>query len=595
MNEPGGKTVEKKRWANLRRLLGYVKPYWKLLAVSMVLAVVVSAANGATAWLVKPVLDDIFLKKDAHMLSILPLAILLVFFVKGVSGYGQSYFIQLVGRRVVRDLRNELYAAIQRMPLSFFHRTPSAVLMSRITNDVQRLSRVSSSVISDFIRGIFTMAALIFIIFYRDWFLATISMAVLPLAYFPFVIIGRRVRNLSRRSQERMAALMNVMQEGLTGIKVVKAFGMEEYEKKRFREANQQLFRMKMKEVRTGEVLSPLMEFLGSIGTAGVIFYGGYKVINGVTTPGTFFSFLTALMMLYGPIRQMSRISNSVQQAMAAAERVFQILDMKPELVDSPGAVPMSRLTKGISFKNVSFSYDAGARMVLKNINLDIEKGEMVALVGMSGAGKTTLCDLMARFYDVTEGRIEIDGRDIREYTIASLRDNIGIVTQETVLFNDTVAKNIAYGAKDTDMKSIIDAAKAAYAHDFVMEMPEGYDTVIGERGVRLSGGQRQRISIARAILKNPQILILDEATSELDGESELMVQKALENLMKDRTTFVIAHRLATVIRADRIVVIDEGRVVDIGRHQDLLQRNEIYRRLFESQFLMPEDHAAGN
>lgn len=587
--------MEKKRWANLRRLLGYVKPYWKLLAVSMVLAVVVSAANGATAWLVKPVLDDIFLKKDAHMLSILPLAILLVFFVKGVSGYGQSYFIQLVGRRVVRDLRNELYAAIQRMPLSFFHRTPSAVLMSRITNDVQRLSRVSSSVISDFIRGIFTMAALIFIIFYRDWFLATISMAVLPLAYFPFVIIGRRVRNLSRRSQERMAALMNVMQEGLTGIKVVKAFGMEEYEKKRFREANQQLFRMKMKEVRTGEVLSPLMEFLGSIGTAGVIFYGGYKVINGVTTPGTFFSFLTALMMLYGPIRQMSRISNSVQQAMAAAERVFQILDMKPELVDSPGAVPMSRLTKGISFKNVSFSYDAGARMVLKNINLDIEKGEMVALVGMSGAGKTTLCDLMARFYDVTEGRIEIDGRDIREYTIASLRDNIGIVTQETVLFNDTVAKNIAYGAKDTDMKSIIDAAKAAYAHDFVMEMPEGYDTVIGERGVRLSGGQRQRISIARAILKNPQILILDEATSELDGESELMVQKALENLMKDRTTFVIAHRLATVIRADRIVVIDEGRVVDIGRHQDLLQRNEIYRRLFESQFLMPEDHAAGN
>ncbi|MBI5747911.1 MAG: ABC transporter ATP-binding protein [Nitrospinae bacterium] len=390
---------------------------------------------------------------------------------------------------------------------------------------------------------------------------------------------------LSRKNQEKMADLNIILQETFTGNKIVKAFGMEEYENKKFMNENRNLYDISMKETKRHEMVSPLMEMFGAVGTGVVIWYGGYQVISGATTPGTFFSFMTALIMLYDPIKKLSTMNNVVQQSMAAAERVFETLDTKVEITDNDRAVDIREFKDRISFNDVWFQYNSNNGMVIKGINLIIKKGEVVALVGSSGAGKSTLVDMIPRFHDVTKGSINIDNHDIRNITLNSLRRQIGVVTQETILFNDTVKNNISYGRVDAGMNDIHKAAESAYAHDFIMEMPSGYDTVIGERGVKLSGGQRQRLSIARAILKNPAILILDEATSSLDSESEKMVQQALENLMKDRTTFVIAHRLSTVLNAGRIVVIDDGRIAETGRHDELLAHGGIYKKLYEMQF----------
>lgn len=568
-----------------KRLLSYTKPYLGRLIAGILLAIVVSAATGAAAWIVKPVMDDIFLSKDTTLLKILPIGFILIYTIKGLARYGQSYLMRSIGQKIITRIRNELYEHIQKMPLSFFHNTPSAILMSRITNDVTMLGHVSSQVVADFFRQSFTFFILLGLTFYREWKLATIAVVVFPFIGIFIVSIGRKLRVLSRKNQEKMADLNIILQETFTGNKIVKAFGMEDYENKRFMNENRKLYDISMKETKRYEMVSPLMELFGAVGAGVVIWYGGYQVISGATTPGTFFSFMTALIMLYEPIKKLSTMNNVVQQSMAAAERVFEMLDTKVEITNNDGAVEIKEFKDRISFNDVWFQYNSNNGMVLKGINLIVKRGEVIALVGSSGAGKSTLVDMIPRFHDVTKGSINIDSYDIRNITLTSLRRQIGIVTQETILFNDTVKNNISYGRVDAGMDDIHKAAESAYAHDFIIEMPSGYDTVIGERGVKLSGGQRQRLSIARAILKNPAILILDEATSSLDTESEKMVQQALENLMKDRTTFVIAHRLSTVLNADRIVVIDDGRIVETGRHDELLAHGGIYKKLYEMQF----------
>jgi len=568
-----------------KRILKYARPYMGLIIAGMALAAVVSAMNGATAWLVKPVLDDIFLEKNMAMLKVLPLAVIFIYFVKGFAQYAQSCIMKAVGQRVITKIRYELYEHINRMSMSFFERIPSAVLMARITSDVKNLSSICSKVIADFAREITTLIALMIVIFYRDYKLASIAILVLPLSAFPMVKIGQKLRRLSKKRQEKIAEINTQLQETFLGTKIVKAFCMEDAENKKFYKMNERLYRLFMKSVRADEITSPFIELLGALCLAAIIWYGGHQVIVGKTTPGTFFSFIAGLSLMYKPIRKVSVMNNTVQDAMASAERVFTILDTPQEIKDDKDAIELTGLNKEIEFNHVHFQYNNKDGLVLKDINLKVSKGEMVALVGMSGAGKSTLVNLIPRFYEVTSGSILIDGVDIRKYTVKSLRKAVGMVTQESILFNDSIRYNIEYGQPGSSQEDIVKAAMDAYAHDFISELPNGYDTVIGERGCLLSGGQRQRTAIARALLKDPEILILDEATSDLDAESEYYVQKALENLMKTRTTLVIAHRFSTVVNADKILVFNDGRIVDTGRHEELIKKDGIYKDLFEVQF----------
>jgi len=567
-----------------RRLLQYAKPYWGRIVVALVLALAISGLEGATAWLVKPLLDDVFLRKDLFMLQVLPFAFIAVFFLKESARFGQSYLMAQVGQRVVMRLREEVYEHLQGMSLSFFNSRATGELMSRLTNDVNRLTRVSSQAPALAVRQVFTFAVLLGVIFSREWRLATIAVLVFPLIGFLLMKMGKKLQAINKRGQEKIAELNVVIQETFTGTKIVKAFGREAHERNRFKRANRLLYDLSMRDVKVDELTSPLMEFIGALGIGAALWYGGYQVIQGETTPGTFFSFLTGLLMLYSPVRKLTNVSNQIQQTIPAAERVFELLDLRQTVVDRPQARPLSALREAIAFEQVCFQYDDGAGPVLRDISLVIQKGEMVTFVGMSGAGKSTLADLIPRFHDVTNGRITIDGVDIRDYTLASLRAQIGIVTQETILFNETIAHNIGYGKPGANPNDIRQAAHLAYADEFIQELPQGYDTIIGERGVKLSGGQRQRIAIARALLKNPPLLILDEATSELDAESEFMLQKALGNLIEGRTVFVIAHRLSTVMKADRIVVVDGGQIVETGTHEELIARQGLYNRLHTLQ-----------
>ena len=566
-----------------KRILKLAKPHISKFILAMLCMLAVGVTVSALAFLVKPALDEIFLNKNASLLKWIPMVIILIYIIKGTCSYGQTILMSFIGLRVVTNLRNELYDHIQRQSLSFFTKSPTGILMSRITNDVNLIQGAVSEAVTSIMKDSFTLVGLVFVIFYRDWKMACIAAVVFPLTIYPIAKFGERMRKIATGTQVTMGSLTSLLQETISGTRIVKAFGMEGYEGRRFSKENENLFRLSMKAVSIRAMSSPFMEFLGGLGIAAIIFYGGYQVIQGVSTPGTFFSFLTALIMLYEPVKRLTNVNNTIQQGISAAVRVFAIMDMKPEIKNRENAVELPRISKEIEIRNMTFTY--GDEPVLTNINLNIKSGEVVAFVGMSGGGKTTLVNLIPRFYDVTEGEILIDGHDIRDVTMESLRGQIGIVTQQTILFNDTVKNNIAYGDIKTSEQDIINAAKAANAYSFIKDLPEGFDTVIGEQGARLSGGERQRISIARALLKDAPILILDEATSSLDTESEIEVQEALENLMKGRTTLVIAHRLSTINNADRIIVLVDGKIVEKGTHDYLLAQKGEYFKLYNMQF----------
>ncbi|HJX30546.1 MAG TPA: lipid A export permease/ATP-binding protein MsbA [Thermodesulfobacteriota bacterium] len=568
---------------NYKRLLRYVKPYWRQLFMAMTLMGIFSACTAALAYLMKPAIDEVFIKKNVLMLKVIPFAIMGVVILKGIADYLQAYFMTFVGLSVIRNIRDELYSHLQSLSISFFSKTPTGTLISRITSDVNLVQSAVSDTITSVVKDCFTLIALTGVVFYQDWKIAAMALCVFPWAIIPMQKFGKRVRKFSLRGQIKMADISTHLHETITGHRIIKAFGMEDYEIQRFAEENKKFFRNMRKRVLARALSSPIVETFGVIAMSLFIFYGGFRVIRGELTTGGFFMIMGTLAMCYQPVKGLNKANQSIQEGMAGAARIFAILDTKPDIVDHPEAIELPSIKSGIEFKNVWFKYEKD--WVLKNINLKVTVGDIIALVGPSGAGKTTLVNLLPRFYDMQEGQIFIDGQDIRKATIASLRDHIALVTQQTILFNDTVKYNISYGKAEKDEQKIIAAANAANAHHFIQNFPQGYDTIIGEQGVKLSGGEKQRITIARAILKNAPILILDEATSSLDSESELEVQNALENLMQNRTTFVIAHRLSTIKKANKIVVITNGEIVGEGTHEELLKENVVYKKLYETQF----------
>ena len=568
----------------ITRLYQVLLPYRGKLIIAMVGMVIVAGFNAAQAYMVKPLLDEIFVNKDRVLLNILPLALLAIFFVKGIFYFIYSYLLEWVGQCVIRDLRNRLYTHLNNLSLSFFHHTPTGELISRIINDVTLLQGAVSHALIRILRDFVSVIGLLGVIFIMDWRLALMSMIFLPLAAAPIVIFGKKFRRVSTRYQKSMGDATNILHETIGGTRIVKAFCMEKEEEKRFSRQIQHLFDTLMTETKYRCLSHPMIEFLGGVGISLIIWFGGMQVLKGTSTMGAFMSFLTALIMLYEPVKGVSKINSTIQSGMAAATRIFSLLDIAPDIVEQKDAVELPPFASTIEFQDVCFSYEKN-EPVLDHVNLTIRRGEVLAIVGPSGGGKTTLANLLPRFHDVDSGAVRIDGHDIRDLTLHYLRKQIALVTQQTILFNQTVRNNIGYGTRDASDQDIRRAAEAAFALDFIEQLPDGFDTVIGESGARLSGGQRQRISIARAILKDAPILVLDEATSALDTESERKVQKALENLMKDRTTIVIAHRLSTIKNADRIIVMQKGRLVEEGSHEELLRRNGVYEGLHNMQY----------
>ncbi len=571
-----------------KKIISLVFVYKNRFLLAALCMVIVAGANGAMAFLVKPIMDDIFIKQNRDMLLLVPGAVILAFFLKGFCAYGSEYFMKYIGQRVVRVFRDSLYEKITDLPISFVHNEKIGTLMSRITSDVDIIKNMVSNAIINVFMDFFSIIAFLFVVFYRDWQLAIGAFMVLPLAFYPIVIFGRRIRKFSTGTQETMADLNSFLQETFVGNKIIKIFNLQEFEKKRFKEKTKRLFRFEMKKAKTRALSSPLMEFLGGFGVAFVIWFGGMRVINGTSTPGTFFSFLTAVMMLYGPVKKISKLNNTVQEGAAAASRIFDVLEEESLIVEKENPDILKGKSFNIEFNNVSFAYSEKDAPALNNINLKVAQGEILALVGMSGGGKTSLVNLVPRLYDVTRGSVLIAGKDIKDYSIKSLRDHVAIVTQEPILFNESVRDNIRYGKMDATDIEIEKAAKAAFAFDFIQGFPKGFDTIIGEFGSRLSGGEKQRICIARALIKDAPILILDEATSALDSQAERVVQKALENLMKGRTSFVIAHRLSTINYASRIILLKNGSIKEQGTHDELMALQNEY---FKLQTIQATDH----
>lgn len=601
----------------IKRLASYVRPYLPLILLAVVLLVASGFLEALIVMLLAPIFDQLAvgagagaegaggkfafledllgLKGDSYLGRV---AFFLVVFslLKGVFLYVADYSMNLGGQRLVAVLRGEIYQHLLNQSLAFFSRFPTGKLMARAITDTERLQETVSKRLTDFVRQIFLLVFFLGLVFYADWKLALLSFGIAPIVLSITVRLGRKIRKESLRSQESLSDISHSLQQTISGQKIVKAFTAENFERKRFGGLQDRLVRTNLRIARISALGSPLVEFIGYLAFVPFLLYFDYKISRGFTL-SAFVVFVAALFRLYEPIRKLSRMHLHFQQSLASAHRIFELLDTRLEVTDRPGAVALPPLSREIVFDDVSFSYPQDEDIpVLKNVNLRVRKGEIIALVGMSGAGKTTLVSLLPRFYDVTEGRILVDGRDISQVKVASLRAQIALVTQETFLFDDSLRNNIAYGRPQASLTEIEEAAKAAFIYDFITELPEGFNTVIGERGQRLSGGQRQRIAIARAILKQASILILDEATSALDSESERLVQQALHNLMMNCTTFVIAHRLSTVRLAHRIVVLDRGRIVEEGSHDTLMSRSGTYRRLYELQFapLLPADEVVG-
>jgi subfamily B ATP-binding cassette protein MsbA len=561
----------------------HVRPHWGRIALAIVAMCLAAAATAVNAWLMEPVLDQVFVQRDRAMLFLIPLAVVAAALVKGGAAYAQAVLLNHVGQRIIADLQVRLFAHLMRADLQFFHDNPTGQLISRVTNDVNLMRGAVTRALTGIAKDALTVVFLVALMFYQDWRLALIAFVAFPVAIWPIVRIGKRMRKVSVNTQVEMGNLATVLDETFQGARHVKAYGMEDYETGRAAGIVETLFRLVLKATRTRSAAHPIMETLGSIAVALVILYGGSQVIAGSTTPGTFFSFITALLLAYQPVKSLANLNATLQEGLAAAARVFALIDRDPAIKDRPDAKPLE-ITRGeIVFEDVHFSYAPG-KAALDGLSIAVPGGRTVALVGPSGAGKTSVLNLIPRFYDVERGRVTIDGVDVRDATLASLRAAIGIVSQEVSLFHDTVRANIAYGRPLATDAEIARAASLAGAAEFIATLPQGYGTIVGERGVKLSGGQRQRIAIARALLKNAPILLLDEATSSLDTESERQVQGALATLTKGRTTLIVAHRLSTVVDADLIYVIEDGRVTEQGRHGDLIARGGTYARLYAAQ-----------
>ena len=566
-----------------RRLLAYLRPYvWPHGAVAVACMLAFSATESAIPFLAKFTFDQVFTQHHSGALPFAVAFVLLAAVLRGGLDFGAGYLTDWIGQRVVTDLRNQLTAHLQRLDLAFFNRRRAGQIVSRVMADVTLVRATVTDALTSLFQDITRLLGLVAVAIYMDWVLALLAVCLFPVAALPIRYFSWQLRQTSRRQQEAIGRLNALLHENAQGNRVVKAFGQERYEEQRFNEHNERLFHIVL---RASVIRSlPITEVLAGIAVAGIIWLAGSSVINGTRTQGAFVGFVITLFLLYEPFKKLVRTNYTIQQGLAGAERVFELLDTELEVVDRPGATVLTGVHQAIEFHDVSFAYEPG-EPVLRGVNLRIPVGQVVALVGISGGGKSTLADLIPRFYDATEGSITIDGVDIRGITLASLRSHIAVVTQFTFLFNDSVRNNIAYGEPSRPMEEVVAAARAANAHDFISELPRGYETHIGDLGVRLSGGQRQRLAIARALLKNAPILILDEATSALDTESEGLVQEALERLMANRTTLVVAHRLSTVRRADRIVVLVHGEIAESGTHEELLARGAEYRKLYELQF----------
>ncbi len=568
----------------IKRIMVYFKPYKARIALALICMLFAAGATAGTAYLVQPALDKIFFEKNHFALMVIPPIFILLTAVKGFGRYFQNYFMAYCGLHVLETMRDELYNKIIYLPVKFFEDNQVGMLMSRIINDVMMI-RNSLPALVMIVRESITALALISLIIYRDPYLAAIGLVIMPVSVIPFTIISRRLRKLGRKSQQNMADISIFLQEIFSGIKVLKAFSTENKETKRFAKENKRLVDLSLKQTKTSQLSSPIMEIIGALGASVVIWYGGLQVLEGTSTPGTFFSFLAAMIMLYEPLKKITDANNDIQRALAGAERVFELIDSPDINVEHEGFEDLAPPFKDLSFNNVTFAYNETDPPALNNVSFHLKVGERIAIVGPSGAGKSTFVNLIPRFYEPQIGTITINGHSLTHYTLSSLRNFVSLVSQDTFLFNTSILENVAYNTGELDENRAINAAKQAYAHDFINEMPEAYETFIGERGVKLSGGQKQRLTIARAIYKNSPLLILDEATSALDSESERIVQKALENLMKDRTSIVIAHRLSTILSSDRILVMDQGRIVAEGTHQELLQISPLYKKLCELQF----------
>jgi len=569
-----------------------IRHYFGWLMLALCCMALMAATTAFTAWLMEPVVNEVFIAEKKDILWPLGLLVFVTFTVKGLANFSQSMLMSFVGLRIIADTQNRLFAHLARLELGFFHNNSTGGLISRFMVDINQMRVAVSNALTGFGKDLLSLIALIGVMFAKDWQLAAISIFIFPLAAMPILRLGRRMRKVTTNTQHEMGLFTTLLEQTFQGIRVVKAYGMEGYEKSRIGDVVERIFGLNMKSARTRAMSSPIMETLGGVAVCVVIIYGGHRVIEGATTSGAFFAFITALLLAYEPMKRLANLNASLQEGLAGAQRLFQLLDTEPMIKEKPDAVDFGVVEGRIQLDNVQFSYTS-AKSALDGISLEVPAGKRIALVGASGAGKSTILNLIPRFYDVDEGSVTVDGTDVRDVTFASLYANVALVSQEITLFDDTVRANIAYGRAGAEEDDIIDAARNAAAHDFIIELPDGYDTMVGEQGIRLSGGQRQRLAIARAMLKNAPVLLLDEATSALDTESERQVQAALDKLMQGRTTLVIAHRLSTVTGADLIYVIDQGRVTEQGTHAELIACGGAYQRLYNLQFA--EEELAGD